>query len=406
MHKKIPLGTAIIVGLLAVLVTFQITYLAIDNKYKRVIDEIEVSPQYTLYSKLLGVDSLFRQLYIGEINEEELVDSIIEGYIAGTGDTYAEYMNSEEFDEFMNDLGGELEGVGIVVVYNKEYMALEVAAVMPDSPAFKGGILPNDIIIGVDGIDVSKLGYHSAVAAISGSAGTAVNLKIARGDLYDEILEVTLVREAIVTLSVMHHMYDDGTNTLGIIKILKFNKTTPEQFKNAVEILQKDGAVSFVFDVRDNSGGELESVIEVLDYLLPEGPIIKITDAEGNETVRNSEAGELAAPMAVLVNGNTASAAELFAAALRDYNKAFLVGEQTYGKGSMQTIKRLADESALRVTYRMYSPPFSDNYDGIGLKPDYIVPMAEEFASTSIYLLKDSEDNQLQEAIIRLKNVY
>ena len=199
-------------------------------------------------------------------------------------------------------------------------------------------------------------------------------------------------------------MYNDGTNSIGIIKILQFDTKTPEQFKTAVENLRAEGAVKFIFDVRNNSGGELNSVVSILDYLLPEGPVIRITDSDGNETTMDSKEGELDFPMMVLVNRNTASAAELFAAALRDYNKADLVGVQTYGKGSMQTIVRLADNSALRVTYKMYSPPFSENYNGVGLTPDYIIELSDEAAKKNIYTIKDSEDNQLQEAVLRITN--
>lgn len=389
--------------LLSVLVTFQITFLYLSNKYEKKLDELEASPEYTLYSKLSGVDSMFRKLYIGEIDEQELTDSIIQGYIDGTGDKYAQYMNSEEFEKFINDLGGELEGIGIVVVYNGEYKALQVAAVMPDSPALKAGLLPGDMIISVDEVDVSILGYYAAVAAMQGSAGTTANFKIARGDNYAELIDMSVERGYIKSLSVMYHMYNDGSNSLGIVKLLEFDDTTPEQFKSAIADLQSQGATEFIFDVRYNSGGELESVLSILDYLLPEGPIIRITDAEGNETSRSSDASELDAKMAVLVNGYTASAAELFSSALRDYGKAFLVGEQTYGKGSMQTIVRLPDESALRVTYRMYSPPYSDNYNGIGLTPDYIVKISDTAASMNIYTIPDSDDNQLQEAILRIR---
>ena len=163
--------------LLAVLVTFQITYLAVTNKYEKSLNDLAASPQFNLYSKLSSVDELFRSLYIGEINEDELVDAIIRGYIEGTGDSYAEYMNSDEFSKFMNDLGGELEGIGIMVIYNDEYKAMEIASVMPDSPALEAGIMPGDMIIEVDGIDIAVLGYYAAVARMQGSAGTIPSLR-------------------------------------------------------------------------------------------------------------------------------------------------------------------------------------------------------------------------------------
>lgn len=404
MLKKIPLGVAAVIGLLAVLVTFQITYLTIINKYEMKLNDLEASPQFNLYNKLNGVDELFRSLYIGEIDEEELTDAIIRGYIQGTGDAYAQYMNSDEFKQFMNDLGGELEGIGIIVIYNEEYKALEIAGVMPDSPALEAGLLPGDLIIEVDHLDVSVLGYYGAVARMQGSADTYANFTIARNEDYSERLKMSVKRGYVTEQTIMSHMHKDDTNSIGIVKILQFDTKTPEQFTAAIEDLKSQGADTFIFDVRNNSGGELNSVVSMLDYLLPEGPVIRITDGDGNETIMSSDANELDAKMAVLINRTTASAAELFAAAMRDYGKAFLVGVQTYGKGSMQTIVRLADNSAIRVTYKMYSPPFSDNYNGIGLIPDFIVELSEEAAKKNLYNLSDNEDNQLQEAVNRIKN--
>lgn len=404
MLKKIPLGVAAVLILLAVLVTFQITWLTLHNKYEAKLNDLEASPQFNLYSKLNGVDDLFRSLYIGEIDEEELTDAVIRGYIQGTGDPYAEYMNSDEFKKFMNDLGGELEGIGIVVIYNEEYKALEIAGVMPDSPALEAGLLPEDLIIEVDDIDVSVLGYYGAVTRMQGNADTYANFTVARNTNYTERLKMSVKRGFISEQTVTHHMYNDEDGSIGIIKILQFDAKTPEQFTAAIDELKSQGAGMYVFDVRNNSGGELNSVVSMLDYLLPEGPVIRITDSDGTESVMNSGAGEFEGKMAVLVNRTTASAAELFAAALRDYKKAFLVGVQTYGKGSMQTIVRLKDNSALRVTYKMYSPPFSENYNNIGLTPDYIVELSDENAKKNLYNIDDFEDNQLMEAINRLKN--
>jgi carboxyl-terminal processing protease len=239
---------------------------------------------------------------------------------------------------------------------------------------------------------------------MQGSADTYAEFTAARGENYSERIQMKIKRGYVNEQTVMSHMYNDGTNSIGIIKILQFDTGTPDQFTAAIKDLQSQGADTFIFDVRNNSGGELNSVVAMLDYLLPEGPVIRITDGDGNETTMDSEEGELDSKMAVLVNHTTASAAELFAAALRDYDKAILVGVQTYGKGSMQTIVRLSDNSAIRVTYKMYSPPFSDNYNGVGLTPDFITELSADAAKQNLYTLKDTDDNQLQEAINRVKN--
>ena len=401
MNKKISIGAAAVILLLAVLITFQVTFLTVSNKYRQVINDLEASEHF-LYDKLSTVDELFRSLYIGEINEEQLVDAVISGYISGTGDKYAQYMNTDEFADFQSDLNQEFDGIGIIVAYNDKYMALEVVAVMPNSPALTAGLLPGDLIIQIGSVDTSALGYYASIDALKGFAGTKAEFVIARGNDYSEKIEMSVERAKVESTNVMSHMYDDGTNSIGIIRILQFYPGVAEQLKISVESLRAEGASKFVFDVRANPGGELNSVVEVLDYLLPAGPVIRITDAQGNESVLSSNAGELEAEMIVLVNKSTASAAELFAAALRDYGKAKLVGETTYGKGSMQQIVRLEDNSALRVTYRMYSPPYSANYDGVGLVPDYKVQLSEEMQNKNIYTIADNDDAQLLYAIEKL----
>ena len=156
----------------------------------------------------------------------------------------------------------------------------------------------------------------------------------------------------------MYHVYD-ADKTIGVVKILSFDKKTPEQFKAACEDLLSGGCEKLVFDLRYNPGGDLDAITEVLDYLLPEGPIVHIVDAEGKEEVISSDANELDVPMMVLCNGSTASAGELFTCALQDYGKAEIVGTQTYGKGTMQTIISLPDNTGLGISYRMYDPPYS-----------------------------------------------
>ena len=188
-----------------------------------------------------------------------------------------------------------------------------------------------------------------------------------------------------------------------MVKITGFDRATPDQFFAAVQTLLDGGCTRLVVDVRNNPGGELQAICTVLDYLLPYGPVIRTVDREGNEEViYRSDAKALDVPMAVLVNENTASAGELFCSALQDYEKAVIVGTQTYGKGSMQTIRQLSDGSGLSVTYRYYCPPFSDNYDGVGVTPDVVVEPAGAMLEKNIYKITDEEDNQLQAAVAEL----
>ena len=391
MSKKISIGTAVILMLLAVLVTFQLTFMALSNKYQSELNELTVSQD--MYAKLAAVDELYQTLYIGDIDEKTLTDNLIRGYVLGTGDKYAYYLDEEQFAEMMASNNAELQGIGIMVIYQNDL--IEIISVMPDSPALDAGLEPGDIIAYVGGESVAELGYTAAVNRLQGEAGTLAEFTVQRGD---ELIDFSIERGYVNEQSVMYHVYEPDP-TIGIVKILSFNLGTPEQFKSACEELIAGGVTKFVFDVRYNPGGDLESITEILDYLLPEGPIVRIVDAEGNEDVRYSDASELDMPMCVLVNSSTASAAELFSSALQDYDKAELVGTVTYGKGTMQTIIRLADNTGIGISYRMYNPPYSDNYEGVGVQPDYVVEMDESVADKNIYKITDAEDTQLQKAI-------
>lgn len=396
MSKKIPLVFSIVLIIIAVLVTFQITYMSLNTKYSRKLGDVMISQN--LYNKLAEIDTYYQNMYIGELDTQEIADNVMRGYIYGTGDKHGTYLNPEQFTEYMSDIDGTGVGIGIMVTYDSEKSALEVITVMPDSPSLGAGLEIGDYIIAVDGISVYDSGYYGAISNVKGEEGTAVTLTVYRmvGGEFIE-LEFVIIRSNITYISVMPHMYEDGIT--GIIKILSFDLKTPEQFISAVETLISQGAERFVFDVRNNSGGELRSIHAVLDYLLPAGPVIRIIDKEGNEEVMSSDENSLDIPMTVLINSRTASAAELFAAALKDYEKAKLVGVQTYGKGSMQTVIPLADNSALVISYRMYMPPFSENYDGIGLYPDVEIDLSENVASQNLYKIADADDNQLLTAI-------
>ena len=277
---------------------------------------------------------------------------------------------------------------------------------MPDSPASEGGLLNGDLIYMVEGEYISNMGYYAAVAAIKGEEGTKVNIGVLRptgiGAQYEHV-DMTLKRRAVTIQSVIAHQYEKDP-TIGIIRITEFDAETPNQFFAELQSLVEKGSTRFIFDVRDNPGGELNSILAVLDMLLPEGPLIRIVDRDGNEEIIDSTEvetimEELNADYAVLVNNSTASAAELFSSAVKDYKKGTLVGVKTYGKGTMQSIFQLGDGSAVTISYRMYNPPYSDNYEGVGVEPDVTCEMADDVKNISLYKITDEQDTQLQKAI-------
>lgn len=425
MSKKISIGATAAVTALCCLATFQGTYLFLQNKFEEKFIENAVLSSGTtasgmgnsvslmiggnqkeedfmtrLTNKLSEVDYLYRNYYIGELDDEKLIDSVIAGYVLGTGDDYAAYYNTEGFQSFMQDIEGEMAGIGVNVIYNTDYRLIEILSVTADSPADKAGVMPGDLVVtvGAEKESVAELGYQPSINKLRGEIGTTAIFTVVRGENYSETVDFEIVRDKITEQTVMHHVYGPDSS-IGVIKVTNFDAKTPVQFVAAVEDLQKQGCGKLIIDLRYNPGGELSSIVTTLDYILPEGPVIRIFDADGKEVkAYYSEATELNMPMAVVVNDSTASAAELFTSAVRDYNKATIVGVTTYGKGCMQTTVPLSDNSAVSITYRMYSPPFSENYHGVGIVPDVVVELDEALLTKNVYKITDEEDNQLAAA--------
>lgn len=406
--KRISLAVFITCLLLAVLVTFMTTYIILSEGFTADLrgsylgqdaaadDTASVGDA----DKLATIDAIYRQYYYNDIDDEQLNEYILRGYVAGTGDRYGDYFTAEEYETLTADTNAEMQGIGVSVIYNADYGLIEVISIMPDSPALEAGVEPGDLIVyvGEEKESVAELGYTMAVAKMQGKAGTTAVFTVLRGDNYSETVEFSIVRGYVTEVTVLSHICETDP-TVGIIKITSFDLGTIDQFAQAVDELRAAGATRLVFDVRYNPGGDLTSITTILDTLLPEGPIIRTIDKAGNEETISSDEHELDMPMAVLANESTASAAELFTSALKDYEKAVIVGKTTYGKGSMQSILRLTDGSAIKLTTRMYFPPFSESYEGIGIAPDLDVDMDESVAEKNIYKITDAEDTQLQAAI-------
>lgn len=356
MKKKVSLALTINLIVIASSVTFILTYLfGLENYGKK----------GKKYDELQALDSYVRQNFYGDINENELNDGILKGYVSGLNDRYSRYLSADEYADEKSENAGEMTGLGFTLE-KTESGYIRVAEVMPDSPVSETDIRPDDLIVAVNGKDVIETGFEESIDAMAATEQITFTV---RRDNTDK--NYTLTRRHIDVTTVMGEMLE---NHVGYIKISGFKENTPEQFEEIFEKLKKDGAKGILFDVRENGGGLLTSLEKCLDPLLPEGIIATAEYGDGHtETIVKSDKEETNLPVVVLVNEHTASAAELFAASLRDFGKAELVGVQTYGKGVMQTTTEFTNGGAVVLTIAEYKTSVSECYDGVGLTPDYIV---------------------------------
>ena len=405
MTKKNPVYLTVILVALAIVLTFQITFLAVEG-YKPSSDNATdtQSPSESVISKetlnkIKEIAEYYAALYPGEINAETVEKYLINALIEGIGDDHGVYFDNDAFSATLEGIEGTYKGIGITASYNAEQGYINVSSVMPGSPAEQAGILSGDVIThigeGESRVAVGDVGYESAVSLIRGERGSYVTLTIVRGE---ESFDLSVMRDDIINQTVDFHMYSLDAR-IAVIRISRFEKTTVAQFEDALAKAKEQGAEAYVFDVRSNPGGELNTVTKILDMLLPEGPIIRIEfkDEQKNSQI-NSDAQLLDAPMTVLCNSSTASAGELFTAALKDYKAATVIGETTYGKGTMQSYVPLTGGDGLAITIAYYLPPFSENYHGVGVVPDIALSLSEDIEGT----LTDENDNQLQAAAAEL----
>lgn len=389
MNKKISLGVAICFMAIAAAITFTITMFFSLNVFNNKIANVDEREH--LYKKLSEIDTYVRNQYLGDIDEENLLNYVARGYMVGIDDKYATYMTQEEYKYYQQENEGTLVGIGTTARKDDSGYIL-IVDVKEGSPAEAAGIQAGDLIIKVNDEDIITIGYTQAMSNIKGEEGTKVNLTLRRDG---EDYSVELTRKNIQSSTIEYRVI--GNN--GYIKVSNFDDTTVDDFKYAVSDLKSQDVNGLIFDVRNNPGGLLDSVADVLDYLLPEGDLVSETNKKGETKVlRTSDSSYIDLPMVVLVDGETASAAELFAADLRDFKAAELVGQTTYGKGIMQGAFPLEDGSAIKMTIAYFNPHSGVNFDGVGLKPDYEVALTTE-QKLNFDTLDENSDPQLMKAI-------
>ncbi len=335
-----------------------------------------------------------------EIDEEKQEEALYDAILAGLDDPYSVYYTEEEFAELQETNSGEYVGIGAVVTQDAD-MLVSIVRPVKNSPAEEAGLMAEDIIVEVDGVEIIDQELTVVVDMIRGEEGTKAKIKIYRPST-GEYMDFEVERRVVENYSVSYKMLEDN---IGYILVEQFYDNTCTEFIEAFEDLESQGAKAMVVDLRDNPGGLLTAVVDMCDYLMKEGPIVTTEDKDGNVTNSYSSTDEeyTDLPMAVLINGNSASASEIFAGALQDTGVAEIVGTTSYGKGIVQSVIPLSDGTAIKITVAKYFTPNGNDIHEIGIVPDYEVELAD--GRTNAVSIEYADDLQLHKAEEILKGM-
>ncbi len=348
------------------------------------------------YVKLRELDFFIENNFYGDVDTDKVMDSILSGYVYALDDKYAGYYNAEDAKIRNDDLMGTAKGIGVIVTLHPDTKNIYVKHVYNECPAKTAGIAVGDQITAIDGKLVTDTGYTEAVDSILREIGETVRLTMLRGE---EAFDVTVEYSSFTSQSVFPKMLDSN---IGYIEITSFNAETVAQFENAVNKLENDGAIGLVFDLRGNGGGTVDSVTEMVDFLVPEGVVMTAKYASGKEeTVAKSDKDEIDLPMVVLTDRSTASASELFTASIKEFGKGISVGTTTYGKGVMQSTYSLSDGSNVVFTVAEFYPHSGKSFNEKGISPDVEVKLNEEQAKY-FHQLDEKDDPVIVAAVEHL----
>ena len=394
MNRKISVGMAVSIVILAMTVTFSITMLVAMRLFDSTVSSVK--EKESMYNKIAEVDRYVRSNDYYQIDETTLYDRLTAGYLLGTGDKYARYYTASAYIDLMNAQNGTLLGIGVELAVDQSGYA-KVTKVYDESPAKEAGITVGCYITAVDGTDVKSLSSVDAIQTrLRGESGTSVNVTWLDSEATEHTVDLT--HSGYSTTTVDFQMLQGN---VGYIKIRQFDASTPSELDYAIRSLNANNALSLVFDLRDNGGGLLDDALSCIDLVAPEGTLAYAEDQNGTRTVLGSSTGDsyVSLPMVCLVNGNTASAAELFASSLRTLNGARLVGTTTMGKGTIQSSpQRLSDGSAVVITVAKLICGDGSCFDGTGLSVDVDRPLTAD-EQTAYYDYTVENDPQIQRAV-------
>lgn len=382
-HRRFwPLYLFIILA--AVFITFQSTYLFVNDKWKNKVTDMIMTDKTAISENISSLDGIVKSKSVSTFDSDSLLDGTISGYTSGINDRFAMYMNPDRYNDYIIGTSGQNStGIGVSVLYDSTVDGVYVVNVYDDSPAQKSGIIPGDIITHVNNIPVSQYGFYGAVLKLgSGESNTRVTLRIKKGDGTSN--DITASRDYVSTSPVHGSMVGDTT---GLIRISEFSADCYDSFTAVLQDLISSGADRYILDVRNNPGGNVDQIVKILDFLLPDGTLFTRTDKDGAATPYTSDVNEFTPPICVLVNKNTVCGAELFASAIHDFGKGQLIGEATYGKATSQEINPLPNGGAVILSTFLYTPHSGSSFDGTGLTPDVIVHQSDSQSDTNDYQL-------------------
>jgi len=364
---------------------------------KNLLGEVPIVDS-TFTDKLNLFDKLLSEMFLYDVSVDDIHEAVYKAIVDSLNDKYADYYTADEFKEMLSAMTGNYCGIGAYVSQNIETKVITIVQPFEDGPAYKAGMKKGDIVVSVNGEDISGVALDVVVSKMKGEKGTKVIVGVKR-EGSDETIELTIIRDTILVPTISYEMREDN---IGYIQLTQFYEGTYSEFTKALEKLKADGMTGLIIDLRDNPGGMLDSVIAVADYMLPSG-IILYTKNKRGEIIESfkSDSKEFNIPLVILINENSASAAELFTAAMQDYNRATVVGTTSFGKGIVQTMYPLTDGSAIKFTIAEYYTLRGWCIQGIGVTPDVECPLDEELKSVNV--ITPDIDNQYKKAVEVLK---
>lgn len=399
MSKKRMVTIFVVLLVLTNIVTFGLSnVLALQFNSKVIVPKKEYTELYSTYdefSKVLFIESLIKENYLRDVDDNKLIDGQLKGVVQSLGDPYSQYLTQDEYRSFSEQTSGIFGGIGVIVTPGDDNL-ITVVSPIEGTPGERAGIKPGDKITKVDGVEYFAENMDEAVKVMKGKPNTKVTLTIMKNnkDSGSQIVDLEITREEIRLETVKSNIIDGD---IGYIRLTSFDELSHDDFAKDLRKLENSNVEGLIIDLRNNPGGLLNVCVDIADELLGKGDVVYTENKRGQREYLKSSAAHTDLPLVVLVNEGSASASEILAGAIKDHNRGELIGETTFGKGVVQRIKPLSDGSAIKLTISEYFTPNGTNIHGIGIEPDIVVELNEDVEEIGPENLQ--ADNQLQKAM-------